>query len=208
MIRLVILHRDMIRLPHLKIVKEAVKRTVIALVLFAHIACPKHFHDHGEVLFFFWCFILQIEDQCQKQHGCGRVPEWIAALRALRRRAFEQVSYKLLHIIIACDIAERIIAVALLHIDEIQHPYFVALFLKKAPCVPYDLSLRVKHHKRSIRLHDVRFAVEPRLSCTGASAYKHIEISPMLPSVYPDPHMLRQELVCSVRSLMIFPIDC
>ena len=30
----------------------------------------------------------------------------------------------------------------------------------------------------------------------------------MLPSVYPDPHMLRQELVCSVRSLMIFPIDC
>ena len=96
---------------------------------------------------------------------------------------------------------------ALLHIDEIQHPYFVSLFLKKTPCIPYDLSLRVKHHKRSIRLHDVRFAVEPRLACTGASAYKHIEVSPVFPSVYPDPYVLRQELVCSVRSLMVFPID-
>ena len=108
MICLVILHCDMIRLPHLKIVKEAVKRTVIALVLFAHIACPKHFHDHGEVLFFFRCFILQIEDQCQKQHRMRPCPRRDHCYcEPLGVVAFEQVRHKLLHIIVACDIAER-----------------------------------------------------------------------------------------------------
>ena len=100
MIILIVLHRDMIRIFCFQIKKQTVERTVVTFVLLTDISCPEHFHDHGKILFIFRCFILQIKNECGKQHGGGCIPKRILRLTAFRSCTFEQIRYQSLYIVI------------------------------------------------------------------------------------------------------------
>ena len=65
---------------------------------------------------------MQIEDQGEKQHGRRRIPKGIVGFAVLWRGALEQVGHKPLYIVVVPEIHEGVVAMAALHIQEIQHP--------------------------------------------------------------------------------------
>ena len=192
---LVILHRDMIRVSHLQALKQLVQRGLISVVIFAHIGGAQHFHDHGEVLLIGWSFIVEIEHQGQKQHGGRRVPEGIVGLAALGGRALKEVGHQTLHIVIVPEIDEGVITVAALHVQQIQHPHFIALLLQQITGIPDQLALRIEDHKAGVGLAEIRFCVKSRLARAAAAHDHGVEVAAVLSAVQPHTHALGKELV-------------
>ena len=96
---------------------------------------------------------------------------------------------------------------AFLHINKIKDFYFIALLLQKMSGVPEQFTLWVKHNKRSIRIHNVGLGVEACFTCTGTTAYQHIQVSAVLSSVQADGDILRQQLVFRLILVGIFLVD-
>ena len=126
---LVVFQGDMLRVLHFQPIKEFIQGGVEILHVLPDFTGPDHFHNHGEVLLFLRCFIMQIENKRQKQHGCSLVPEGVLGLTALGGRILEQIGDKPLDIIVRFEIDKRIVAMAFLHVDQIQHLDVVTLFL-------------------------------------------------------------------------------
>ena len=207
MIILIIFHSDVIRILLLQSCKESVKGRIFPAVLIGDRTCPEHLHDHWKVLFLLRRLISQIEYQCQQEHLRSGVPERITAGRTFRRGGLEKVRHQPLDIIVVPEVDKWIVAVALSHVDEIEHPDLISFCLQQVPGCPEVLSLRIQYHKRGVCLHQVRFAVEAGLPGTGASTHQYVEVSPVLPAVQPDPHVLCQDLVFRVRHSTILPVQ-
>ena len=73
---------------------------------------------------------MEIEYECQKQHGCRLVPERVLGLASFGRSVFEEVGDKSLNIVIVSQIHEWVVAVASFHVDQIKDLDIIAFFLK------------------------------------------------------------------------------
>ena len=185
-IALVVLQRDMLRVPKLQPLEENVQRGHVLVVVLLHAAAADHIHDHGEVLLVGRGLIVQIEDQGQEQHGRRLVPEGVLRLGALRRRVLEQVRHQPLNIVVVPQIDEGIVAVAFLHVDQIDDLDLIALRLQQAARIAQKLALRVQNDKRRICVHDIRLGIEPGFAGTGAAADQHVQVAAVAASVQPD----------------------
>ena len=148
-----------------------------------YFAGPDHFHYHGEVLFILRRFIVQIEDQCQKQHGSRLIPEGILGLAALGRGVFEQVGDKPLDVIIRFEIDKRIVAMAFLHVDQIQHLNVVSLFLQEITAIPKHFAFRIQNHIAAGGVHKAGLGKEASFTGTGTAATKDVKISAVLSAI-------------------------
>ena len=136
MIVLVILHGYMVGVAHFQSFKEFVQRRGVFVHIFSDISRTQHFHNHQKILFIGRRFIFQIENERQEQHTCRCVPKRVVGLTAFRRGAFEQVCNKPLHIVIVTEIHKRIVAMAFLHIQKIEHPHLIAFLFQQISRVP------------------------------------------------------------------------
>ena len=110
----------MLRVLHFQPLKELIKDGNIVLIVLFDISSSDHFHDHGEVLFIFRGLIMQIEHQRQQEHGRGLIPERVLALAALGRGVLKEVGHKALNVVVVSQIHEWVIAMAFLHVDEVN----------------------------------------------------------------------------------------
>ena len=83
------------------------------------------------------------------------IPERVLRLTAFRCGILKQVRHKALNIIIIPQIDKRIVTVAFLHIDEIDHLNFIALGFQKIACIAQEFALWVKTNKAGIRIHHI-----------------------------------------------------
>lgn len=150
---------------------------------------------------------MEIANKGLEQHGCRLIPERVLCLRTFGRCVLKEVCGKPLNIIIAVDIHERVVAMAFLHINKIKDFDLIALLLQQMTGIPEQLAFGVKHNKRSIRIHNVGLGVEACFTCTGTTAYQHIQVSAVLPPVQADGHILRQQLVFRLILVGIFLVD-
>ena len=164
MIVFVILHCDVFRVLHFQPFKQFIKWGLVLVIVLSDFSGTKHFHYHREILFFFRCFISQKENQCQQQHRSCCIPEWIVRLTAFWCSRFEQVRHQSLHIVIILQIYKRVIAMALFHIYQVKHSYFITFFFQKIPGISQIFPFWIKHHKRGICLHQIRLCKKSGLS--------------------------------------------
>ena len=61
---MILLDGDALRVPHFKPCEQDVQGGLVFLIFFPDFRCRQHFHHHGKVLFFFWGFMHEIEDEC------------------------------------------------------------------------------------------------------------------------------------------------
>ena len=73
---------------------------------------------------------MEIEYECQQQHGRGLIPEGVLRLTAFRCGVFEEVGDESLNVVIVSQIHERVIAVASFHVDQIKDLDVITFFLK------------------------------------------------------------------------------
>ena len=126
------------------------------------------------IQYFLRRFIVQIEDQCQKQHGSSLVPEGILGLAALGRGIFEQVGDKPLDVVICFQIDKWIVAMAFLHVDQIQHLNVISLFLQEITAIPKHFAFRVQNHIAAGGIHKAGLGKESSFTGTGTAATKDV----------------------------------
>jgi hypothetical protein len=81
--------------------------------------------------------IMEIKDQGQKEHLRRLVPEWVlSALTVLWCGVLKEVGHKTLDIVIVAEIDKRVVAMAFLHVDEVNDPDYIAHFLQQITGVP------------------------------------------------------------------------
>ena len=96
-----------------------------------------------------------------------------------------------------------VVAVALFHVDEIQHPYLIAHGLQQIPGVSGQLALGIKNHKGRVGLQQIGLTVKPGLTGTRTAHHQHIEIAPVAMAVQPQPHLLGQQDILAVLPLPV-----
>ena len=144
---LVILHGDMLRIPHFQPFKEHIQRRKIAVVVLPDLSGPKHLHDHREILFLRRGLVIEIIDQRREKDGCGGIPEGVLRLCALGRCRLKEIRHQHLYLVIIGQIDEGVIAVAFLHVQQVQHPDIIARFPQQSSGIPQQLALGVKTDK-------------------------------------------------------------
>ena len=73
---------------------------------------------------------MEIEYECQKQHGCRLIPERVLSLAAFRCSVFEEVGDKSLNVVIVSQIHERVVAVTSFHVNQIKDLDIIAFLVK------------------------------------------------------------------------------
>ena len=75
------------------------------------------------------------------------------------------------------------------------------------PGVPQVLSLRIKHNKRRVRLHKIRFRIKPCLSGSAPAHHDGEQVAAVPPAVIADTHVGRHNLVGSKIFLAVLLVD-
>ena len=197
----------MVGIPHFQPFKQLVQRRGVFVAVLPHIRRTQHFHDHWKVLLVGWRFVFQIEDQRQQEHRRGGVPKGIVGLAAFRRGAFEQIGHKPLHIVVVPQVDKRIVAVAFLHVQQIQHPHLIALLSQQMPRTAQQLAFRVEHGKARVGLTQIWFGVKSRFACAAAADNDRIEVAAVLSPVQTHTDILCEDLVVLRRSRPVFSVD-
>ena len=209
---LVILHGDMLRIPHFQPFKEHIQRREIAVVVLPDLSGPKHLHNHWEILFLRWGLVIEIIDQRREKNGCGGIPEGVLRLCALGRCRLKEIRHQHLHLIVVGQIDEGVIAVAFLHVQQIQHPDIIARFPQQSSGIPQQLALGVKADKgrplrRQARFIQAGLCIAAGLACAAAADYDRVQVAPVLPSVQPHADMLGEHLVRLRWLGAVFPVQ-
>ena len=197
----------MVRLPHFQPFKQLVQRRSVFVAVLPHIRRTQHLHDHRKILFVGRRFILQVENERQEQHTCRCVPKRVVGLAAFWRGAFEQIGHKPLHIVVVPQVDKRVVAVAFLHIQKIQHPHLIALLPQQMSRTAQQLAFRVEHGKARVGLTQIRFGVKSRFACAAAADNERVEVAAVLSSVQSHTDILREDLVVLRRSRPVFSVD-
>ena len=197
----------MVGFPHFQPLKQLVQRRSVFVAVLPHICRTQHLHDHRKVLLVGRRFVFQIENESQQEHRCGRVPKGIVGLAAFWRGAFEQIGHKPLHIVVVPQVDKRVVAVAFLHIQKIQHPHLIALLSQQVSRAAQQLALRVEYGKARVGLTQIRFGVKSRFACAAAADNDRVEVAAVFSSVQSHPDILREDLVVLRRSRSVFSVD-
>ena len=128
MVRPIVFQSDVVGPVHLQVGKQVIQRRWSGILLVFDCAGTEHLHDHCKVLLVLRRFIVKVVNQRRQQHGSRGVPKGIIGLTALRRGRLEQIGDKPLDVVVALQIDEGIVAMALFHRDQVKHPDFI-LFL-------------------------------------------------------------------------------
>ena len=99
---------------------------------------------------------------------------------------------------------------AQLRINQIEHANLVALGFEQFSGIAQQFTFRIETNERSIRLHDVRFCVEPRFTGTASADNKYIDVAPVLSPIQTDPHMIRQQfiLIGLICCILVIDVSC
>ena len=180
----------MLRVPHFKPVKQFIQRGLELLVVLPHLCRTDHFHNHREVLLIGRGLIVEVEHQRQKQHLRRLIPERVLGLTALGRGVLKQVRYQPLNVVVIAQIDKGIVAMAFLHVDEVNHLNVIAFGFQQTAGVPQQFSFGIKAHKAGVGVHHIDFGEEPCFAGAAAAATQNVLIATVLSAVQTDGYIL------------------
>ena len=88
--------------------------------------------------------------------------------------SLDQIVHQAQSVLFIPQVAEGIIAVALLQIHQIQDPDIVAVLLQPAACGKEDLTFGVCDNIIGVSFQNVRFHIAPALARTGTADHQHV----------------------------------
>ena len=192
---LVLPHRYAVRPVLFYGLEEQVQGRDILLVLLLHLGVFQYPHDHGEVLFILRGLLEQHEDDGLEERCLGLGPEGITLMAALRGGSLDEIVHQLEGVLLVPQIAEGVVAVALLQVDQIEHPDLISVLLQPATSGGEHLLLRVSDHIVGIGLQDVGLDIASGLGRAAAADDQDIEGAAVLVGVQPQADVAGEELV-------------
>ena len=200
----IVFQGDVIRFVLLQLLKQNVQRRLEPVVILPHLSGADQLQNHGEVLLLRRSLVAQIEHQRHQQHHGGLIPERILALTALGRGILKDIRDHALHVVVIAEIDKRIVAMAALHVDQIDNLNDVTPFFQMHCGVAEKLALRVENDEAGVCLHDVRLGEKARLACAAAADNQDVQVSHVAVHFQRKPHVLRQNNVSRVVGIGVF----
>ena len=149
----------------LELVEQAVHGVLELLVVLADFHAVEHFKHRAEILLLLRGLIMDVADERHVEQLLGVRPELVPGL-ALPGRVCNEAGHELEDVLLAVDIAERIVVHGLFEVDGVQHAYFVPGALQKTAGLKHQLTLGVGDDVGAVQLHDGWFDKEPGLART------------------------------------------
>ena len=187
--------------------EQIIKYATLRFVSLVYITRTKQFHNHREVLFFRWSFILQVKNESKQQHRSRRIPKRVVALAAFGCGRLKQICHKSLHIVVALNILERIVSVRAFHIYKVKHSYLISFCFQKSSRVSQYFALRVKNNHRGIRLYGVGFCIVIGLARTATADNKRVHVSSVRSHVVSYTKVLCENLIVFIGRLAILLVQ-
>ena len=106
---------------------------------------------------------MQIGDQGGEQKTLAFLPERIATA-AFTLRVGHQGRDQFQNVLLAVDVAERVVVHRLFEVDGVQNFYLVAILQHGLPTFENYRSLRVSDHIGAVALQEIRFQPKARLT--------------------------------------------
>ena len=116
-------------------------------------------------------------------------------MTAFRGGGLDEIVHQLESVLLIPQIAEGVVAVALLQVDQIEHPDLVPVLLQPAASGSEHLLLRVGDHIVGIGLQDVGFHIAPGLGRAAAANNQDVEGAAVFVGVQAQADMAGQDLV-------------
>jgi len=123
--------------------KQQVQRRDVFVIILSDFSVFQHAHDHGEILLVLRGLLVQHENDGLEQSCFGLRPEGVGLMAALGRGCLNQRVHQLQCVFFIPQVAEGIIAVRLLQIDEVQHADVIALLFQIPSGCGQHLHLRI-----------------------------------------------------------------
>ena len=93
------------------------------------------------------------------------------------------------------DVAEGVVSIALLQVNEVQHPDIVPLAFEVAARGQQDFGLGVCDHIVGVGLQNIGFHIAPRLGRAGAADDQHVQGAAVLVGIQSQADIFGQQLV-------------
>ena len=101
----------------------------------------------------------------------------------LGRGSLDQVVHQLQRVLLISEIAEGVVSIGLIEIDQIQHPNFIAFAFEVAAGGKENFRFRVSNDIIGVGLQNVGEHIAAGLGGTAAADDQHVETAPMLAAV-------------------------
>ena len=109
-------------------------------------------------------------------------------MRLLRCGVLDQCVDKPKGVNIRVQVGKRVVAVGLLHVDEVENRHLVAHLLKQTAHSAVGFALWVTYDVGTFRLHEIRLDEKACLACAGAANHQNVCVHLMLRRQCPDIH--------------------
>ena len=130
-----------------------------------------------------------------QQSGFSLRPKGITFVTPFWRSGLDQVVHQPEGVLLIPQIAEGVVPVRLLQVDQIQHPDVVAVLFQPASGGDQHLHFRVGNDIIGVGLQDVGNHIRPTLTGAGTAYYQHIQRPTVLVGVQPQADIFRQQFV-------------
>ena len=147
----------------------------ILVILLSNLRVFQHPHDHGEVLLILWSLLEQMAAL-----WCGSLDEIIDQLE---------------DIFFISQIAEWVVSVRLLQVDQVEHPDFIPFAFQPSSGGCEHLHFRVSDDIIGVGLQDVWFDIAAGLGRAAAANNQDVEGAAVLVGVQAQADMAGQDLV-------------
>lgn len=192
---MVLPHSDVIRLFFLQRLEKQIQRGLEIVVVLFRPAVLDHGEHHFHGLLIGRRLMEKVEHKGRVEGDFGFLPKGIVLAGVLRRGILDEVVYQPEHVGVLADIAERVIAVGMARLDQIEHLDDIALLQKKRSDSPDKLALRIGADKAGIGKEKIRLHNKAGFACAAAADHDLKQVSHVLPPVKAHAQVLGEDHV-------------
>ena len=188
-------HGNMIRLFFLQRLEKQIQRGLEIVVVLFRPAVLDHGEHHFHGLLIGRRLMEKVKHKGGVEGNFGFLPKGVILACVLRRGALNEVVDQPEHIGVLADIAERVIAVGMARLDQIEHLDDIALLQKKWGDSADELTLRIGADKARIGKEQIWLYDKAGLSRAAAADYDLKQIPHVLPPVEAHAQVLGKDHV-------------
>lgn len=150
----------------------------------------------------------QVEHKGAVQRGFGFLPKWVVVGGVLWRGILNEVVYEPEHVRVLSDVAERVIAVRMGGVYQIEYPQDIAALEQQRPHSPHDFPLGISTDIRGVCQHDVGLYQKAGLARAAAADDDLQQVAAMLFAVQAHLQVLGQDHIpIRVLAVAVFPVQ-
>ena len=160
----VLLDRKVVRVAGFQLIEHDIHGVLECLIVLSGFRGIDHFEQGSKVFLVIGCLIPDVADESCVVELFRLDPEIFAGLIAVSLRVDDDRIDQLEDVLLAADVAERVVVHGFPEIDGVQRLDDVAALFKHFAALHQHRTLRVSHNVATVHLHQVRFDEKARLA--------------------------------------------